>query len=278
MKTISPPFKGSWQNPAFLRRDDGLWVSATRWVSGYNREPGEVYIFPLADPSKYELIANKGDCCSQPGACWHANAGVIFSAGWSGHDEVWARVPGAPPRQLTKREGFMAYEPAWYPTGKRFLFESHVIDNEENGRIAIGADDGSAPIFLTDTSRDCRQPNVSPLGLYLVWQEKLGSGDNEKWFLQVSDGKTERRLTHGGDETDATFLPDGRLIYSTGGGLFVTPADAWRPKKVTDTQFYMGASSVADDGTVACECLIGHGDPDENGKPTSLVTLPLVTA
>jgi TolB protein len=262
------PLSGSWQNPAFLRRADGLWLSVTRWVRGYNREPGEVYACPLAHPSKLILVAKGGDCCSQPGACWHATAGILFSAPWSGHDEIWTSTPGGKPFQITKRAGLMAYEGSWFPTGDKIAFESHILDDENNGRIAIASVYSGQISCLTASTRDCRQPNVSPDGVHIVWQEQ----EKEQWYLQIYDGKVERRLTHGGDETDATFAPDGKsIIYSTGSGLRTIEPDTGTSKPVAGSQFYMGAPSIADDGTIACECLVGNGDPDENGKPTGIV-------
>ena len=58
---------------------------------------------------------------------------------------------------------------------------------------------------LTGTQEDCRQPNWSPRGDYILYQKRAGS----RWSIWVYDiaAKTHRLATAAGDgdKTDASF-------------------------------------------------------------------------
>lgn len=274
MTTVPIPLSGSLQNPAWS--PDGKSLSLTRFIGRYNGDRGsEVYTTTL--DGAIGLVADAA--VSQPGSCWHANAGIIMSRTvGSGHDEIWrwrADGGGFSLQQLTKRAGFMAYEPTWDIAGYNFAFESHVVDQEDRGRIVIGSTGHETLFFVTPEGSDCRQPNWSPDGKWIVYQENI----NGRWMLRLYDVGSEHHgvsIPLDGDATDATFSPDSEhLIYSgewqdMDGCLLSVPVAGGPAVYVAGARGeYHGAPSWGPNGLIACEW--GLGDPDASGKPTKIV-------
>ncbi|HEV3114098.1 MAG TPA: hypothetical protein VGY99_26730, partial [Candidatus Binataceae bacterium] len=108
---------------------------------------------------------------------------------------------------------------------------------------------------LTAADDDCRQPNWSPRGDYILYQKHTGS----RWDIWLYDVKTKRHWSAtaaiAGDKTDATFSPDGRYILYSGevpgrGGesLLALPVEGGRPVPITQAAGYHGAPSWSPDG------------------------------
>lgn len=276
---LAIPLDGSLQNPAFSR--DGNVLSFTRFIGVgkkiYNRGNSDVWTCGI-DGKLALMIA--GRAVSQPGACQHPTAGIIFSRTMAGgHDEIW-RWRGGMLDTLTSRANHMAYEPSWGKDGLRFAFESHVLDQEGNGRIAIGLLGGNDLIgddaeFITPDGSDCRQPNWSRDGRWIIYQEKLGG----RWVLRLYDVENKRHsppLQLFGDATDATFSPDSsHFVYSgeyrgMDGCLLAVPVLGGPVVYVAGAEGeYHGAPSWGPNGKIACEW--GMGDPDTSGEPTKIV-------
>src|SRR5262249_53018244 len=65
-------------------------------------------------------------------------------------------------QQLTSDDKYMSYEASMSPDGQSVVYESHVVNEEGNGRLRLLRLGASEPKELTDADEDCRQPNWSP--------------------------------------------------------------------------------------------------------------------
>jgi TolB protein len=157
------------------------------------------------------------------------------------------------------------------PYGAWVVFESHPLDVENNGVITRYKVDGSGEYeALTAASDDARQPNWSPAGDLILYQQ-FANGQWDIWVM-APDGADKRQVTNGpGDKTDAAFSPDGRfIVYSSDAGrlafanLFTLPVSGGAPTQLTHYDGYDGAPSWSPDGSwIAFES--SPGDPDEGG-------------
>jgi TolB protein len=252
-----PLADGSLQNAAFS--PDGTQISFTRFRNGYNKSPADILIFDLRVKTLRSLIEDGHANVSSPGSSWNARTGrIVFSSTYSvtDHDEIFGieSREGSKARQLTSDDKYMSYEPTMSPDGRSVVFESHLANEEGNGRIRLLMAGASEPEDITDANEDCRQPNWSPAGNVIVYQKK----DDDQWDLWIYDlsSKQHRRLTQGvGDKTDATFSPDGRFVlYSADSpelkhaNLFALSLDGTRTVQVTAAEVYDGAASWSPDG------------------------------
>ena len=168
----------------------------------------------------------------------------------------------------------MAYEPSLSPDGQWLVFESHVLDVEDNGVLTLYKIDGTQPYqTLTDPTEDCRQPNWSPVGDKILYQ-KFADGQWDIWTMNT-DGTNHAKITSGvGDKTDASFSPDGQwIVYSSGelrpehANLFVISASGGESAQITFFDGYDGAPSWSPDGgRIAFESF--PGDPDGSSGTT----------
>ncbi len=214
-----------------------------------------------------------------PGSCWNPITNLIaFSSSRDPHDEIYTIVAdGAPGDEviITSRIDTVAYEASFSPDEEWIVFESHLLDVEENGVIMKFRIDGSSSyLTLTEENDDCRQPNWSPIGDRILYQ-KLVRGQWDVW-VTTSDGTNHRQVTSGtGDKTDASFSPDGQwILYSSDEGgldfanLFMVPFMGGAGTRVTFAEGYDGAPSWSPDGsTIVFES--SPGDPEQYGR-TSL--------
>lgn len=261
--------KGSHQNPAWS--PDGLYIVFTKFKK-YNKEPAEIMKITLSDNSVSTLVSD-GTCnVNLPGSCWNDSLGkIIFSSSREPHDEIYMidenGSPGAE-TQVTNRSDKMAYEPSFSSDGLWTVFESHLVDQEGNGVITKYKLDGSSGYTsLTPENDDCRQPNWSPKGEYILYQRNNGS-TWEIWIIKP-DGTGNTQVTSGsGDKTDASFSPDGNwIVYSSNeldedhANIFIIPVTGGASTRVTNFKGYDGAASWSPDGNYIIfeSC---PGDPD----------------
>jgi TolB protein len=262
---------GSLQNPAWSPGGDTLLF--TRFREGYNAEPADLFFVDLEGGAPSVLVSDDSCNVNLPGSVWSASAAmIVFSSSRVPHDEIYAIEAGGSNGDewaITEREGYMAYEPTLSPDGEWVVFESHVVDEEDNGVITKFRVDGTGDyIALTDPEEDCRQPNWSPGGGTILYQRFDGS-QWDVWTMN-DDGTGAVQVTDGpGDKTDASFSPDGDwIVYSSDEGeldlanIFVIPAVGGDPVRVTEWDGYDGAPSWSPDGSrIAFESY--PGDPDE---------------
>ncbi|MBN2714397.1 MAG: PD40 domain-containing protein [Deltaproteobacteria bacterium] len=273
---------GSLQNPAFS--PDGETIVLTRFQDGYNEEPADLFVVEVGDGSARELVSDGSANVNLPGTSWNGETEqIVFSSSRDPHDEIYLIDDGGSTgdeERVTSRSDLMAYEPSMSPDGKWVVFESHVVDEEDNGIIMRYQVDGSGDYEeLTGEDDDCRQPNWAPKGDRILCQ----CYRNDQWdiWLMNSDGSDFAKLTSGeGDKTDASFAPNGEwIVYSSDNAklafanLYVISIDGGDPIRITDWDGYDGAPSWSTDNRIAFESYFGDPD-DSEGTTLWIIDVP----
>lgn len=268
---LSISSSGSLQNSAWS--PDGTRILFTRWRSGYNAAPADLFIVNVSDGSVTTLVSDGSSNVNLPASSWNgATNEIIFSSDREPHDEAYvisaSGAPGSETR-VTDRASLVVFEPSLSPDGQTVVFESHQLDVDDNGIITKYRRDGvGGYVTLTDAADDCRQPVWSPVGDRIVYQRRSG-GQWDLWTMNTDGtGKTQLMNTAAVDETDPSFSPDGsRIVYSSNEGglafanLFVIPAAGGASTRVTNFSGYDGAPGWSPDGAkIAFES--SSGDPD----------------
>jgi TolB protein len=266
---LNIPLSGSLQNPAFS--PDGDAIVFTRFRNGYNQGPADIFIFHLADSTIDTLVMDGSENVNLPGSSWNSiNESIVFSSSRDPHDEIFIiGCQGKPgdEQQITDRSDYMAYEPTFSPDGEWIVFESHPVDVERKGVITKYKVDNSASYkALSGADDDCRQPNWSPSGNFILFQKH----DHRRWDIWIMnpDGSDKKMITSGkGDKTDACFTMDGRhIIYSCDtdlkyANIYRISIEGGSPERITKYDGYDGAPSVSSDGSkLAFESYGGYPD------------------
>ena len=261
---------GSLQNAAWSPGSNALVI--TRFRGGYNVGPADLLVVNLADGAFRTLVSNGSDNVNLPGSSWNAATGAIaFSSSREPHDEIFTidgNGASGSETSITQRVDYVGYEPTLSPDGTWVVFESHRLDQVDNGVVMKSpVDRSAAPVAITPIASDCRQPNWAPAGGLILYQQFAG-GQWDIWVVH-DDGSGARQVTAGpGDKTDAAFSPDGaHIVYSSNEGgldfanIFVVPTAGGASIRVTNWAGYDGAPSWSPDGTrITFESY--PGDPD----------------
>jgi len=268
---LNIPISGSIQNPAFS--PDGDAIVFTRFRNGYNQEPADIFIFNIENSKIDTLVMDGSANVNLPGSCWNShNESIIFSSSRDPHDEIYLIDDNGRPGdeiKITERSDYMAYEPAFSPDGQWFVFESHPVDVENRGVIMkYKVDKSSAYQALTNEDDDCRQPNWSPSGNYILFQKY----ENKQWdiWIMKPDGSNKIMVTSGkGDKTDACFSNDGKfIIYSCDfdlefANIYKISSEGGNPDRLSNYEGYDGAPSISSDESKLVFESYG-GDPDDS--------------
>ncbi len=266
---LNIPLSGSLQNPAFS--PDGGTIVFTRFRNGYNEGPADIFTYNLQNSKVDTLVMDGSANVNLPGSSWNSqNESIIFSSSRDPHDEIFIIDDNGNPGdevQITDRSDYMAYEPSFSPDGEWVVFESHPLDIENQGVIMKHKLDNSITYqALTHAGDDCRQPNWSPTGNYILFQKYM----DHQWdiWIMKPDGSDKKMVTYGsGDKTDACFTNDGEyIIYSSDADLefaniYKISIKGGSPERLTNYGGYDGAPSVSpDQSKIAFESY--GGDPD----------------
>jgi TolB protein len=276
---------GSLQNPVWS--PDGNSLLFTRFRDGYNAESADLFVFDLSSSQIRVLVSDGSGNINLPGSSWNSLTNVIvFSSSREPHDEIYLiNDYGNPGNEIkiTDRANMVAYEPSLSPDGQWIVFESHKLDDENNGIIVKYRIDGTISYQnLTNPDEDNRQPNWSPTGDKILYQ-KLDEGQWDIWIMN-SDGTNHRKVTSGsGDKTDASFSPDGQwIVYSSNefglgfANLYIAPVSGGIAIKLTHYEGYDGAPSWSPDGKkIVFESY--PGDPDDSlGTTLWIIDVPVL--
>lgn len=274
---------GSLQNPVWS--PDSKSLLFTKFRNGYNKEPADLLIINRENNNIKTLVSDGSGNINLPGSSWNSKTNtIVFASSREPHDEIYIiKDTGNPGDEIkiTNRQTKVAFEPSMSPDGQWIVFESHLIDVEENGIIVKYKVDGSESYQeLTDPDDDCRQPNWSPAGDLILYQ-KLSEGQWDIWVMN-SEGNNHRKVTKGiGDKTDASFSPDGEwIVYSSDEGgiefsnLFIVPVSGGNSIRITTYDGYDGAPSWSPDGNkIAFESY--KADPDgSTGTEIWMIEVP----
>lgn len=277
--TLNIDLSGSLQNAAFS--PNGESIIFTRFINGYNLEPSELYIFNIESEQLSLLISDGSGNINLPGSSW-LNDKIVFASSREPHDEIFMideNGESGDEIKITNRENKVAYEPTLSPDDAWTVFESHILDVEENGIITKYKIDGSSDyIELTDPNNDCRQPNWSPNGDKILYQ-RLNNNQWDIWIMNT-DGSNVFKVTSGeGDKTDASFTADGQfIIYSTDfeldiANIYKIAITGGEATRLSNFSGYDGAPSISPKGNQLIFESV-QGEPD-NSSGTKLVLLNL---
>lgn len=269
---------GSLQNPAFS--PDGQAIVFTRFRDGYNSGAADLYIYHLDTKQLDILIADGNANVNIPGSCWNAaSQSVVFTSDRDPHDEIFLisdTGSSGDEVQITDRADLQSYEPTLSPDGLWTVFESHVVDVEDDGIITKYRLDGSSEYIDLTGSDNNKQPNWSPSGDKILYQkEDTLNGVWAIWTMNSADGSDKTRITGTNESaTDAVFSDDGQwIIYSSENDdvemacIYKIPGAGGSPERITFYSGYDGAPSVSPDGTrIAFESV--SGDPDNSSGTT----------
>ena len=249
---------GSIQNPAFS--PNGKSIVFTHFRNGYNKPPSDLYTYNLETKELKGLVVDGNSNVNLPGECWNnATKLIVFSSERETNDQIYYITESGKTGdeiQVTNRTDSVAFEPTFSPDGQWIVFESHKLDEEENGVITKYKLDGSsAYINLTPQGDDCKQPNWSPAGDKILYQKE----ENGQWDIWImnTDGSNKVKITNfPGSKTDAAFTHDGEYIVfsmenddTEYANIYKYPVSGGSAVRLTDYSGYDGAPSISPDGT-----------------------------
>ncbi|MEE9319662.1 MAG: DPP IV N-terminal domain-containing protein [Granulosicoccus sp.] len=267
---------GSLQNPAFILGGDAIVF--TRFRDGYNRGVSDLFVYDIETGELSTLLADGNGSVNLPGSVWNEESNtVVFSSDRGEHDEIYIvsdTGSAGEETQITNRPNRQSYEPSFSSDGQWVVFESHDIDVEGNGVITKYRVDGNSDyVDLTALDGDARQPNWSPTGDRILYQQQ----DEGRWVIwsMDADGDDKTKITNVGESsTDAVYSYDGQWVFYSSENNDVELSNIYRvftgggeSTRISSYAGYDGAPSVSPDGvTLVFESYAG--DPDGSSGTT----------
>jgi Tol biopolymer transport system component len=254
---------GSTQNPAFS--PDGQSILFTRFHSGYNRGRAGLYVLSPGSGTAVVLLDESGQqSVNLPGASWNGATGrIVFASDRVDTDEIWTvSSDGSDLFRVTNHATPLHFqEPSLSPDGLWIVFEAvtEAPEDQQQGSIWKVRADGTQLTQLTDGpggGTDDRQPNWSPAGDRIVFQRRPAGTDLWNLYTMASDGSGIQQVTFDGQDTDASWSPDGQsIVYSSDRtdlskpAISIVPASGGTLTRVTrDAKYADGAPSWSPDG------------------------------
>lgn len=279
---------GSLQNPCFS--PDGSKIVFTRFRKGYNTGLSDIMLVDAGGGTPVTLSTVRAQNVNLPGSCWDAVTNrIVFTADPDGGDQIYVvSATGGAAKQVSYFSDKVAWEPSFSPDGQWIAFEAHPAANagDSPGAIWKIRVDGTGATALTFGGYDDRQPNWSPRGDLIVFQS-LRPGPNWKIYTIAPDGSgLSQALAQPGEQTDASFTPDGRyIVYSSDAdtldqaGLWAVRGDGELSTPIrigAERTSYDGAPSVSRDGQWVVFETTG-GDPDgSTGTKIAILPMPVL--
>jgi TolB protein len=259
------------QNPAYA--PDGRTLLFTEFVDDYNNGDSGLWVLAPGGSPKRLLFVAGNDAVNLPGSAWNVKLDrIAFAGDFVTTDDIYTIAPnGTDLRRLTNAPAAdQALEPSISPDGAWIAFELDFGDpdsNAEQSALYVMRSNGTGLRRLRGgphTGRDDREPNWSPAGNRIVFQERVLPNDQNHWALVTiePDGSHPVVLTNSsGSNTDASWSPDGKYVDYSGdddgllgnGNIYIVPASGGKPLRVTRTSNEDGASSWSPDGYIAFE-------------------------
>jgi TolB protein len=220
-------------------------------------------------------VDGSGETSLVPGnsATWSRDSkSIAFHGSASGKGKPISGLPGAasndsdifilnvddflskksPARNITNNPIAIDDDPDWSPDGKKIVFTSHAItDDQTNSTTAeiyiIDANGKGKPRRLTNNSEEERAPDWSPDGKLIAYSCRKGEAAGERSYgtfeicVMNADGSGQKRITHNRvPELTVSWLADGKqlIFHRAVGGvgqfqLFTINADGTGEKQLT---------------------------------------------
>ena len=249
---------GSLQNPTFSVDEHSILF--TRFRDGYNLGISDLYIYNLQTQVLTPLVNDGNSNVNLPGSSWNQLTDKItFSSTRSDHDEIYIISSNGTPingSQITSRLTKQSYEPSFSADGQWLVFETHNIDVEQGVITKYKIDNSSSYVDLTTILINAKQPNWSPGGSKILYQQESING----WAIWImdDDGSNKTQITNSTSEsaTDAVFSANGQWIIYSSENTNTNRASIYRintqggiPIRLSNDTAYDGAPSISKDGT-----------------------------
>ena len=158
-------------------------------------------------------------------------------------------LTGERPTPLVEETPGDVWDVARSPDGTRIAFSSGRNDRLD---IYVSAADGAAPLQLTRSRADDREPTWSPDGATIAFTSNR-DGDYDIYIVNA-DGSGQRRLVDGeAGDYEPDWSPDGRTIAFTSNRagddeIFVVAADGGAVRQLTENNRRDGEADWSPDG------------------------------
>ena len=275
---ITNCFPKSCQNPVFS--PDGKYLLFTRFKNGYNKGPAEIVKINLDSKEEKVIINLAGNNVNVPFGSWMGSKIVFATEGGiaTANDDGSNLIEIATPLARNDNDVEQYIEPVFNPKNTNQIVFEAVNGNTHQIKL-LEIDKNNTITALTDGDFDDRLPSWSPDNKKILWQRTRVGEDN--WQIVMADIIVEQNphleniftLTQGPDDTDNSWIWDGKYILSsrTGEGkipnIFAFSLKNKSFTRITQSKYENGAAtSSLDSKYIAFE---SHTNKNEQ-SPTEI--------